>query len=494
MESKPKNIYLNCLKNLQRIEPIVLWIFLLNLLIRIIFIKYYTAEFTDGIFYLEYHFFQQSTYLPIYPFLIKIFSFLGQEPQVTGRLVSILMASLCIFPIFYLTKTIYNKKSAVYSCLFFTFCPIIFSNSIRVMSDSTHLFFYLVSLYYGIHSFLNYQRKDIFLFLFFSGIAAFTRPEAILFIPLIAILFFIYAHRFSIGRAIRIFTFSGISWYLFIIFIILRLWITKSSGYFGLYKWSLSSITLCRIFDFLIAYLKAIPFASIYPVFLLFVFGIVIVIKQKFQKEKKLKLWLSILFYVLFIHLFSLSIMTFWSMRYLFCTIALIIITAGGGLNQLELILNKRWLITGIVIFCLVCAVISSAFAIYTERDFFGDIRRSAEYIRNNLRMVPVYSDEEIKTKFWSKGKILAYKPDKLEVGQYIVLHSFYTDLEKELKFIKERYNIEFLYQTKSKVLSLPHLLNIAPSVIDYQIPLKFREKETEYISVVVYIKSFKEN
>lgn len=479
-----KSIYRNHLDELK--------FFLLNLGIRMFFLYWNTAEFTDGVEYMHYNFFTDVQRNPFYPFLIKIVHFFGPDIQTSGRFVSMLMASLCIFPIFHIAKEVYDKKTAIYSCLFFTVSPVIFGNSIRVMSDSTHLFFFLSSFYYWRKSLLYYNERDMALFIFLSGIAIHIRTEAIIFIPLVVVILFIGINKSKMKKTVLLFLVSFTSWYVFVAQTIMKAKITNSFGYLALYKWGITITTLPKFLDFFIAYVKTISFASTYPVFILFLFSIWIMQKQRLWDEKGLKIWLLILSYVLSTFLIGLSFHTSWQPRFLIPVIPMVLITGSFGTTKIEDYFKKKWVKLSIPIFCIVSGVVLTMLTIVAERDFFGDVRRSAEYIGENCKQTPVYSDEITKISFWSGKKIHSYKRENVEVGQYITLHSYYIDLEKEIEILQYKYNIEILYETKSKVLSIFCLLGIAPKREEYQVVFRDDRERQEYKSLVLRIISLK--
>ena len=63
-----------------------------------------------------------------------------------------------------------------------------------------------------------------------------------------------------------------------------------------------------------------------------------------------------------------------------------------------------------------------------SQNDSFGDVKRSAEFLKTLPAEAVIYSDEIPKTQFWSGKKIrLVTLPFNPEPGSYVLLHSFYT-------------------------------------------------------------------
>jgi hypothetical protein len=63
------------------------------------------------------------------------------------------------------------------------------------------------------------------------------------------------------------------------------------------------------------------------------------------------------------------------------------------------------------------------------QRDSFGDLRRNAEFLRFLPADARVFSDEIIKTSFWSGRPLEFWDPSQqnLRSGDFLVFHTFYT-------------------------------------------------------------------
>lgn len=488
MERTSKNIYLN-------ITNITIWLFLLNLGIRLVFINWNTAEFTDGIEYMNYRFFCDWR-SPAYPLLIKMVHLFGLSLEASGRFASILMTSLCIFPIFYIAEKVYDRKTAIYSCVFFTASPIIFQNSIRVLSGNAYLFFFLWVVYYCWKVFMYGHKKDILLAVLLSGIAINTRAEAMIFLPLLVIFFFMSCYKFKIRKTIYLFFVSGFFWYIFAIQFLIVAKILNTNNYLALYKWGVVTTTLPKLFNFFISYLKILPFIIVYPIFLLFVYGIIINLKQKLYLTKQLKIWLLLTGYILSTLLIALSLHLSWDPRFLISLIPIVLIISGFGLTHLDDFFKKKWFSLSIIAICLIFSVAISALLLESDKDYFGDIRRSAEYIKENVKDAVIYSDEIQKTSFWAGHKVRLHTRDNIKANQYIALHSFYTNLANEIKFIQNKYNIKIIYLSKSKTIPIFRSLRMAPWREAYIIEnsTESRRLSPEHISLVLYLSSLNQN
>jgi len=63
--------------------------------------------------------------------------------------------------------------------------------------------------------------------------------------------------------------------------------------------------------------------------------------------------------------------------------------------------------------------------------DSFGDIKRSAEFLKTLPANAVIYSDEIPKTQYWAGRTVTlldySQKPFMPHPGEYVILHSFYT-------------------------------------------------------------------
>ena len=94
------------------------------------------------------------------------------------------------------------------------------------------------------------------------------------------------------------------------------------------------------------------------------------------------------------------------------------------GRNPIQLMFWKN----GLLIFCLLWLAVFSVVVLIAQSDSFGDVKRSAEFLKTLPANAVIYSDEVPKTQFWSGRKVrfiqLPFKPN---AGDYIIYHSFYT-------------------------------------------------------------------
>ncbi len=124
---------------------------------------------------------------PFYPFLIFLVSFDPAYVEIAGRLVSLFFGTLTLIPIFYLTKEVVDRKTAILSGLFYSFHPYLTTYSGMLLSEATYWGLLTLSIYYFWTGLKNGKIFRAMISGFFLGLAYLTRPEGIgyLFILLI---------------------------------------------------------------------------------------------------------------------------------------------------------------------------------------------------------------------------------------------------------------------------------------------------------------------
>ncbi len=167
------------------------WVFIIfgvNLLARLLLINWHPATYTDSILYMNaLERIQGTIILPAYPFAIVLLRKITGDPVIAGRLVSILAASLAIFPLFGLARIIYDRRSALFTILLYSVSPLIFRWSLRIFPHSLYSLFVLLFVY-GI---FKYIESDRVLFLaggiFSGGVAVLTYPTGLVLVPVAVI-------------------------------------------------------------------------------------------------------------------------------------------------------------------------------------------------------------------------------------------------------------------------------------------------------------------
>ena len=102
-----------------------------------------------------------------------------------------------------------------------------------------------------------------------------------------------------------------------------------------------------------------------------------------------------------------------------------------NGLDRPKNSMGYHFIKNGLItLTILYCALYSSA-VIICQSDSFGDVKKSAEFLKTLSANAVIYSDEIPKTQYWADRpvRLLDYsqKPFIPNKGDYVILHSFYT-------------------------------------------------------------------
>lgn len=168
---------------------LILLLIVLSALVR--FSLLFTIEWVvepDSVIYLEMakvirqdNFRQIGTLVhPLYPFLISKVSFIFNDLEFSGRVVSCIGSTLLVLPVFLIAAMVFDRKVAVFSSLLAIFCPGLTVFSCKVLTESTYCLLLTSAILFGLLALFKNR-----LFYVVAGIAlAFaylTRPEGIIY-------------------------------------------------------------------------------------------------------------------------------------------------------------------------------------------------------------------------------------------------------------------------------------------------------------------------
>ncbi len=175
------------MNNLDNVGKIWKWLtgfFLLNLVLRLAFLFWHPAVYTDSVYYMTALERIQGTFiLPGYPFFLRLLNRLVGDSLVSGRLVSILAGALSVLPLMGIARIVSGKRAAIFSAALYTVSPLVFRWSLRIFPHAQYALFVLLC-FYGILKCLP-TGNSLFLALgiFSGGLAALTYPTGLVLVP-----------------------------------------------------------------------------------------------------------------------------------------------------------------------------------------------------------------------------------------------------------------------------------------------------------------------
>lgn len=530
----------------------VLLIFGVNLVARLLFLNWHPAAYTDSVDYMTaLERIRGTIILPAYPFALKSLNHLGGDLELAGRLVSIIFASLAVFPLSGLARAVYNRRAAFLTILFYTVSPLIFRWSLRIFPHGMYSFFVLLFFYGIFRAFEIRSPWWLAVGVFSGGVALLTYPTGLVLVPVAVVAVFLYflltarrertllpvlsillsgwgllalgfhflpgvenltvcAFDFLLGFfpvtlpgpvLISRLLFLGAIWGLVLLVISYLApgsgrragwWYRRPLALFGLlisagpyiflYVWqhhlamstwyqegmrtSMRSIS-GRWMIWLSYYLKAYPYVLVYPVAVLAGLGLILSLFR--SRRHPLRFGWTVCFLYLFAAVFyTLVVNKWWTPRYLYMLAAATLPLAGYGADFL-VSFRKRFLrLAGwiVIALSLLASTVFTGFALYWSRDSFADIRRSAEYIRDNLSGRTVYSSELRKVGWWAKTPIRGYTRNSrgnVRPGDYVLLVGWHTNLSTELRYLTSRYPLREINRERVELRPL-----LADDIVDW--------------------------
>ena len=465
-------------KHIETDNQIILLLFLLSLLVRIPLISWYSAEYTDAIFQMTLLSNQSTFWPPLYALMIKLLNYFFHDPELSGRFVSILAGSLCVYPIYLIGRFLFNYKTGIYASILYIFSPVALRWNLRVEASSLFTLFFLAGLFSLLKFWINPERKWIFLSFFLAGLASSTRYEGLALLPLIGLLGI---------REIKEKRYKSVLFSLWGIVPWLLLgwwWNYRGFGQMAQYQERIAPTFISSLFMYwteVECYILSLPYVLTYPIFGFFCYG-----TYKARSLPQGKLLLQIFFYLLLLWLITHSTIRSFQTRYFLPLIPLFLILAGYGISQVK---KERLAFVA----CLTISIIFSGAVLFFQRDSFGDIKRAALWVRDNVKGDIVFSDEFYKTQFWSGKRVRLLSDKPLREGDYLILHSLYSPLSEKINYFQKKYELKVAYGTTSSIVPLlPDLLN-RPAFTNSPGWLTVKYQRQTFDSVVVKVLKEKE-
>lgn len=132
-----------------------------------------------------------AQYPPLYPMVLS-FSFLLNNMLhifTTLKIINITLSSLIIFPAYLLAREFLPKSKALLATLIVGFLPSHFITSNFLLSENLFYTLFLFTFYFAYLAFKTNQFKFFLTLGMFTGLSFLTRPTAIAFVPIIALMF-----------------------------------------------------------------------------------------------------------------------------------------------------------------------------------------------------------------------------------------------------------------------------------------------------------------
>ena len=439
------------------------------------------AEFTDGYQLLTWSFDHPVRWHPLYPLCVKLLSWF-LDPVIAGRLISIVSGFGAMLVIGKLAGHIYDQRrlvridvtrtsrphrlsarASVIAMWLYIVAPLFYWANLRVLSESTFQFFFIWSIY-QLLCYADSKRFSAPAFIFISGLAYLTRPEAIVLLPLV-----LYVLARSRGRLLLANIAALLPWAIGFFW---TFGISSSDRYTDIVVTSLPAFDWNAALTRLVAYVEIYPYIAFYPFFALALINL-------FRIPAR-PIWRWILIYVHVSFAVILFMHPAWTTRLLLIPLSFLLIEVAAGLLPFR---------RNFQIALLASCVLFSMAALFLQRNQFSDFKNSALAVKDRISQERVVSDELAKTEFYLRRPIVVYQHKTLLPGDILILHSYNSDLEKEKEFLDRHFYYTPLYEAHSEVV--PLLANTALAETAYTnspVALLQRFQVQRFQSVVIRI------
>jgi hypothetical protein len=440
------------------------------------------AEFTDAYILFSWSWRNGDKWHPLYPILIHMMDRIF-DPILAGRFISAVCGLLTLPILWSITNRLYGKRSALFSCCLFFVSPQLLWIQTRVLTESLFVLVALAALFYFVRLWKENHPWDFCLLLFFSGLSLLTRPEGLVFLPLILLsLMRIIWH----GRSKQIlFSLpSLVPWILFAIWFQMR---SSGANYQSELLFSLQTLSLGKCLLYIVSYLEVYPYILTYPIFLLFLFH------AGKKSETRNGIWLFTLIYIHIVWFGILALHWAWTPRFLIFPSVLLLAEAAAKLSKLEKRLRRNvWM--ALFISVLAFSLLFAASVLYLQRGTYADVKDSALFVRNKRTNQRIFSDEYFKVSYYLGTPVIFYsRSATFQPGDIVILHSFHTPLRNEVIELSRRYKLSFVYSTSST--TMPLLANgLVAKSADNNLPLILQQRFTvqKFDSIVLQILALK--
>jgi Gpi18-like mannosyltransferase len=486
----------------------IILILVISIITKISCLFLNSAEYTDGIIQLQLWNSPVVFFPPGYSSAVWFVNLVIPNLLISGRIVSIIASIISIWVFYKLAILVLNDKNqAFWATVFFSLSPIYNRWSIRVMTDSLFLLFFIISFYYSVYVLIK-RKNTIIQLIFWSGIASLVRYQGFFFIPII--LFGIYRliaseQKYVSFRSLILGLVSLTPW------IILIWWMNfKGFGHTNQFVERASYgflITLAVYWQMFENFILYWPWAVSYSLCILggiglytFCFG---------DKDNKYFFYYSCITVIVFLVVQSCFLS--FQYRYLLPLVPLWCLFAAKGLNVFEENLTNQTIINSLKFIVISNLVLMTFSVLYFQRNTFGEIAESARFL-NSAKFQRIISKENriisdeiyrenvynVKMDFFANldepfdRKIHYIRLTKPKVGDVIILHNSYSDLELEKKILDEKFEYSVIQKWDNFVTIplLPDIMVFPPKFPLTSNPpcMAFRFTPQNYYAVVLQI------
>lgn len=131
---------------------------------------YYDGQFLEGL---------REAHHPLYPMLIALFNTAVGDFETAGKLVSLVFGTLTIIPLYFLTRSIFSHRAAIFAAFFIALNVAHVRHSADIMTESTYTFFFVTGVWLSWEMLRSTSTILPVLAAIPAVLAYYTRPEGL---------------------------------------------------------------------------------------------------------------------------------------------------------------------------------------------------------------------------------------------------------------------------------------------------------------------------
>ncbi|MFW6050963.1 MAG: ArnT family glycosyltransferase [Myxococcota bacterium] len=424
---------------------------LAGLALRLPLVGWYACPYTDGFAILATGLLEPAKRLPFYPTVVEVIRLAtGADGIFVGRTVSALSGALTGVPVFLLADRLAGRRAGWIAALLFLVSPLPLRWSIRVMTDVTFVLWSWLGLWWLVRAVErgDWRRAGGAIFCF--GLAMLTRPEGILFAPIVLLLLLGLAWR-SWASSLKA-TFGLLPWVLW------GLWVRRlpeDTAYGSVARQNLERLGLDHldhVASFLGGYELAMLHALTPPVVVLAALGIHVLIRSDPEENRRARRVALAAFAYLALGCWAIAcIHTHFSTRHLLYFVPMVPILAAAGFERVRR--RRPRMAATAVATATVWSVALSIVALQASQDAFGDLARAARASRADGfdgRILSTHYRSR-QTRYIAGGDVGQYNPQAVRPGDRVVMNSLAVSkrgIQRQLVRLRSKFEIEVIART----------------------------------------------
>lgn len=411
------------------------------LLVRLSQINRIAFVSPDGATYLKYELLVYTQRLPFFPMLIHTLSLTGIPPLLAAKLISIFSGAGAVYVVTWIAREMgLERRYAWLAAVPLAVDPVFALHNVQPLTEGLFALLAALSTLAILRFWRHNAWTDLFGLLTFSGLAACTRAEGLVFAPLCLWAFARFIHLQ--GKLVELPP-ALLGLFPWLMWAVWQGWIVGHAGYLAEFGGSVSEANLVEIAIRALLHLRAALFhlllVGAIPVLTGWLFYLRL---QRSLPTARRCFWL--LMYLLLATWLGISIHWYFDLRFSTPLVLWLSLFAGFGFYNWMLRDRLRLRFAQALVLAMMIAGLPLFFALANQMTSVGDdIALVAQKAKNMGGEQTVMSDELAMTSYHLGRIALPFTPKIPFRRATVILHDRYSDLSQVKSSLKKHYRIE---------------------------------------------------